>query len=159
MALSFHVSGTIGCSSRRGGFTLLELLVVISILALALAIVPPMLTGATATAELKSAARELSSALRHARSRAIARSQDIALTLNIRSRRYQITGINREHALPTDLDFKVFGAASESPNDDTGGIRFFPDGSSTGGRISVARGARALVVEVDWLLGRVAINE
>jgi len=47
----------------------------------------------------------------------------------------------------------------ESPNDDTGGIRFFPDGSSTGGRISVARGQRTLVVEVDWLLGRVSVNE
>ena len=154
-----QASGPVGVSHRRGGFTLLELLVVISVLALALAIVPPMLTTVTATAELKSAARELASALRHARSRSIARSRDMALTLNVRSRRYQISGTGRDHSLPTDLDFKVYGAASESPNDDTGGIRFFPDGSSTGGRISVTRGRRTLVVEVDWLLGRVSINE
>ncbi len=145
--------------ARGGGFTLLELLVVISLLAMALAVVPPILTSATATAELKGAARELASALRHARSRAIARSQDTALTLNVRTRRYRVTGTQRQHTLPADVEFKVYGAASESPDEDTGGIRFFADGSSTGGRISLARGARTLAVEVDWLLGRVSIDD
>lgn len=155
--VSDHAVRTAPCGGR--GFTLLELLVVISVLAMALAIVPPMLTTATTSAEVKSAARELASALRHARSRAIARGQELAVTVNVRSRRYQITGMPGEHALPARLDLKVYGDASESPDDDTGGIRFFPDGSSTGGRISVAGGQRSMLVEVDWLLGRVSINE
>jgi general secretion pathway protein H len=40
-----------------------------------------------------------------------------------------------------------------------GDIRFNPDGSSTGGRISVADGARSIAVGVDWLSGRVSVAE
>ena len=38
-----------------------------------------------------------------------------------------------------------------------GSIRFFPDGGSNGGRITVASGERKYEVDVDWLTGRVAI--
>ena len=38
-----------------------------------------------------------------------------------------------------------------------GSIRFYPDGGSNGGRITVASGARKFDVDVDWLTGRVAI--
>ena len=40
-----------------------------------------------------------------------------------------------------------------------GDIRFNPDGSSTGGRISVADGARSIAVGVDWLSGRVSVAD
>jgi general secretion pathway protein H len=36
-----------------------------------------------------------------------------------------------------------------------GSIRFNPDGSSTGGRISLADGGRAITIGVDWLTGRI----
>jgi len=42
-------------------------------------------------------------------------------------------------------------------NEKTGSIRFFPDGGSNGGRITVASGDRKFEVDVDWLTGRVAI--
>ena len=38
-----------------------------------------------------------------------------------------------------------------------GGIRFFPDGGSNGGRVSLAVGERRFNVDVDWLTGRVSI--
>jgi len=40
-----------------------------------------------------------------------------------------------------------------------GDIRFNPDGSSTGGRISLADGRRRLGVGVDWLTGRVSVAD
>ena len=42
-------------------------------------------------------------------------------------------------------------------DDKVGAIRFYPDGSSTGGRITVASGERKYLVDVDWLTGRVSI--
>jgi general secretion pathway protein H len=38
-------------------------------------------------------------------------------------------------------------------------VRFFPDGGSNGGRITLAAGDRKYDVDVDWLTGRVAILE
>jgi len=139
------------------GFTLLELLVVVSVLALLVMVVPPFLLGATDRAEQKGAARELAAALRYARSQAIARNRPIALQLNVDAKHYRITDQKREFTLPPELEFKVYGAASEFPNETTGGIRFFPDGSSTGGQISVTLDDTAFAVDVDWLLGRVTI--
>ena len=38
-------------------------------------------------------------------------------------------------------------------------IRFFPDGSSTGGHISLIEGKTEYRVNVDWLTGRIAIED
>jgi general secretion pathway protein H len=40
-----------------------------------------------------------------------------------------------------------------------GAIRFYPDGSSTGGRITVTFGRTQYLVDVDWLTGRVSITD
>ena len=42
-------------------------------------------------------------------------------------------------------------------DDKTGAIRFFPDGGSDGGRVTIAAGERKYEVDIDWLTGRVAI--
>lgn len=144
---------------RERGFTLLELLVVLTVLALLVAVVPPLLSGAIPGAELRTATREVAAALRYARSRAITRGEDTTFHLDVKSRRYRISGVRRDFGLPSDLDISVYGAASASPDDSTGGIRFFPDGSSTGGRIKVASAGRAYHVDVDWLLGRVRVRD
>jgi general secretion pathway protein H len=38
-------------------------------------------------------------------------------------------------------------------------IRFNPDGSSTGGRITVGDAVRKIAVGVDWLTGRVSLSD
>jgi general secretion pathway protein H len=50
-------------------------------------------------------------------------------------------------------------AAFETSGNHLGSIRFFPDGSSTGGSISLASGRETHTVVVDWLTGRVRISE
>jgi general secretion pathway protein H len=42
-------------------------------------------------------------------------------------------------------------------NENEGGIRFDPDGSSTGGRIELGEGPRKIEIGVDWLTGRVSV--
>jgi len=58
-----------------------------------------------------------------------------------------------------NLELKLYAAQSEVSSERRGSIRFYPDGSSTGGRITVAAGERKYLVDVDWLTGRVSINE
>ena len=55
------------------------------------------------------------------------------------------------------IEVKLFTAQSDLVNDKVGAIRFFPDGGSNGGRVTLAVGERKYDVDVDWLTGRVAI--
>ncbi len=63
------------------------------------------------------------------------------------------------HKLARQLELKLFTAQRDLVNDNVGAIRFFADGGSNGGRITLAAGERKFNVDVDWLTGRVAILE
>jgi len=47
----------------------------------------------------------------------------------------------------------------ELVSDTSGGIRFFPDGSSTGGNIAVVLGEREWRINVGWLTGEITLDE
>jgi general secretion pathway protein H len=49
--------------------------------------------------------------------------------------------------------------APERRSETTGLIRFYPDGSSTGGGVSLQRGRDRFDILVNWLTGGVAIHE
>ena len=87
------------------------------------------------------------------------RRRDALLTIDMESREYITTGEHEVHKLPGNIDLKLFTAQTEVTSEHSGSIRFYPDGSSTGGRVTVESGERKYLVDVDWLTGRVAINE
>jgi general secretion pathway protein H len=138
------------------GFTLIEIIVVLALAGLLLALVPPRLSGALAAAEIRSAARELASALRYARSRAVTRHAEVVLTVDTERRRYRVSD-SRWRALPEDLRLTLTTARSERRARGIGSIRFYPDGTGTGGQIALGSGAKRFVVDVSWLTGRIAI--
>ena len=148
-------------TARAGqhGFTLLEILIVLVIGVLLVALVPPLLSGMSGATELRGAARQLAAGLRNARNEAVTHQQEAVLTLDLERRRFGVTGDPREIALPESVALKLYTAQSELLDSATGGIRFFPDGSSTGGAITVSGPKLAYRVNVDWLTGTVAIVE
>jgi general secretion pathway protein H len=146
-----------GALARARGVTLLELLIVISIMAFAVAIVIPTIGGGVSTAELKGAARELASGLRYARGQAIVQRGESFLVLDIEARTFTVPPDVRVHRLPDKIGIKLFTAQRDLVNEKVGAIRFFPDGGSNGGRITLAAGERKFDIDVDWLTGRVAI--
>ena len=155
-------SATAACvrGSRRvqsRGVTLLELLIVLSIMAIVAAMVVPMFGGGVSTGELKGAARQVAAGLRLARSEALATRQETRVVLDLERRTFQVERDAHEHALPQRIELKLFTAESDLVSDKVGAIRFFPDGGSNGGRVSLAVGERKYDVDVDWLTGRVAI--
>ena len=158
--MNVRASSAVHVESRRlsAGVTLLELLVVLVIMAIAAAFVYPMFGGTGAsTAELKSAARQVAAGLRMARSEALATRQETRVVLDLEQRTFRIDRDTYLHALPNQIDVKLFTAQSDLVNDRVGAIRFFADGGSNGGRVTLASGSRKYDIDVDWLTGRVAI--
>jgi general secretion pathway protein H len=140
--------------NRIRGFTLVELLVVLAIAALAMSAVPPLFSAAMPGVEMKAAARRTVSSLRLARELAIRRGTDVALIVDVEQRRLELPG-HKTLTLPTRLDVTLEAADREMLDDRRGAIRFFPDGSSTGGRIILSHGESGYQVGVIWLTGRV----
>jgi general secretion pathway protein H len=144
---------------RSAGFTLLEVIVVLALGAIIYAVILGGSLGKASAADLKAAARSLASGLRTAQTTAMSTRRDALLTLDMDSREYLATGEGQSHKLPDNIDVQLFTAQTEVTSEKRGSIRFYPDGSSTGGRITVASGERKYLVDVDWLTGRVSIDE
>jgi general secretion pathway protein H len=140
------------------GFTLIELLVSLAIIGLALTLIagykPPWSRGLG----LQATAGELAAGLRLARSEAILSNRSVAFDLDLIGHRYRV-GTGTPRHLPADLSLELLTISGEVLNGREGDIRFNPDGSSTGGRISLADGRRRIGVGVDWLTGRVTVAD
>lgn len=141
------------------GVTLLELLVVISIVGLLLAITPPLLGGVLPRVAHEAAAREMVAALRQARTQSIARNHPTDLYVDVAEKQYWTSASPRHSVLPSNLEIALYADDSLARDADTGGIRFYPDGSSTGGRIVLSVQERSYRIDVDWLFGRVTLSE
>ena len=144
-------------SATQAGFTLIELLVVTVIMVMAYSLAGPLISSGVSSTELKASARQLAAGMRKARSDAVSQRRETVLTLDVENRRFQLSGDSRIYRLPKDVEVKLFTAQSELVDSNTGAIRFFPDGGSTGGRITVSAKQRQYSVDVNWLTGQVAI--
>jgi general secretion pathway protein H len=141
-------------ASRPAGFTLIELLVVVTILGLALALIAehgPLRRSALERAAIVS---DLTSGLREARARAIAGNRPISVDFDVGHHTWRIDDLPR-HALPSSLKIAILTTVGEVRDEENAGIRFEPDGSSTGGRIALDDGRRKIAITVDWLSGAV----
>ncbi len=140
-----------------GGFTLIELIVVLLVLGLAYGMTGPLIGETPVGLDLSTASRQLAAGMRKARDVAVTSRKEAVLTLDLHSGTFRLTDDPRIYELPKKLSYSMFTAESETMYTNTGSIRFFPDGSSSGGRITAAAGTSHQSVDVDWIAGRVKI--
>lgn len=143
-------------SHNNRGFSLLELLAVLVLMAGVAATVLPQFNK-TGGAEVQSTARTLAAGLRRARSQAIQHLRPQSLSLDVERREFKLSFESHPRKLSPNIGLKLFTARSELEDPTRGAIRFFSDGGSTGGRITVSGASRELLVNVEWLTGRVSI--
>lgn len=145
-------------AGQRGhrGFTLLELVLVLALVALASLLAASSLRGGFAGMQLRGSAQELASQLRFTRTLAIASGEAQQFTIAPLDRRWTAPK-GREGVVPQRLAVTFYGARDVQPSAGEGAILFFPDGASTGGRIRLARDTATWQVEVAWLTGEVRV--
>ncbi len=124
-----------------------------------LAVTPPLVSRAMPGTQLKGTARQITAALKYARSHAVLNQQESRFLMNVDERWFEVSGRNKPTSLPEDLEYRLFTARAEQINSSLGAVRFYPDGGSTGGRVTLAYGDREYHVDIDWLTGHVRILE
>jgi general secretion pathway protein H len=77
--------------------------------------------------------------------------------VDIENRSYQVPGRKRID-LPEGVDVTITTARSEVTSEAVAGIRFFPDGGSTGGHIELTINEREYRVNVAWLTGETKLE-
>lgn len=128
------------------------------IMVLGMGVIGVKLSSGQGPAELKAAGREIASALRHARGRALTNRENQAVIFDLAENAYQITGVYPPRTIPKSVDVTLDIAKADI--DQSGGrIRFFPDGSSTGGRVTLSQGQREQRIDINWLTGNVGLTD
>ena len=136
------------------GFSLLEVLLVVAILAIASVLAAAVVRGSSPGIQLRAQAKELAAQLRYTRAHAIATGQAQRFTVDPRAHAWTAPG-DRDGEIPEAMEVSFIGAREVQPREGEGAIVFFPDGASTGGRVRLRIRGAAWNVDVAWLTGEV----
>ncbi|MFD2055868.1 GspH/FimT family pseudopilin [Mesorhizobium calcicola] len=144
--------GTSAPANAAAGFTLVEMLVVLAIMALVAAIAAPGLVSNYRTKNLETLAGEITMRLRLSRTSAIAtaRPKQVVVDLGTRTIRF---GERDIVALPDDVKMTVVTGQETVVAGRQTVLTFLPDGSASGMDISLQRNGRATRIAVNWLTG------
>jgi len=136
-------------SARHAGFTLLELLVVIALMAVAMGLLGLGIGQGLQAARERQAVRDLVIALRQTRTHAVLSGAPALLRFDMAERWYQAPGHVRQPLSAT------MGVQLSVAQQWGSAFAFFPDGGSSGGHVVLARGDRRWRIDVAWLTGGV----
>ena len=137
------------------GFTLIELVVALSVATLVLATAPAALDRLYDAMVYRSAVRNVLTELKAARLHAARTGRPVDFVFDVEARNYGIRG-KALREIPERLQVSTVVATSDVFPDELATIRFYPDGSSTGGSLQLMRSSgQGVRLRVDRLLGRV----
>jgi general secretion pathway protein H len=137
------------------GFTLVELMVVIALLALMAGLLPMAFGRLHESAQYRDTVRAVLTDMRAARQQALAEGREVRFAVNLQQRSFGVEG-GPQHTAPDPLELRAIMAEQESGADGSMAIRFLPRGGASGGSVDVIRPSGAGVrLRVDWFSGRV----
>jgi general secretion pathway protein H len=154
-----------GIGSRKGiagpeqGFSLLELVVVLALLALVMGLVVPSMYGAWHREKERASLRQLMTTLRAARSLAATRHGQVRVFLDLGAGRYSVEGTGRSGQLLRSFRLGDAHLVWQDRNARRGYIAFYGDGSSSGGRLVVTDGGgNSQIIDVEIITGKVSLK-
>lgn len=139
---------------KQTGFTLLEVMVAFTIGALLVGLTVPAMMKMYDSMKYRDAVRSVVTALHSTRYAAMTQGEPVDLMVVPSARQIQV-GQGKVEQLAGSISLTVHAAREMSRGEGTAVIRFYPDGSASGGSIDVEHeSGRAVRVRVDWLLGK-----
>lgn len=138
------------------GFSLVELLVVLAIIALAAALVIPTVGSGQSNRMVKQSADAIAGVLQESRLRSLARNEEVSVDFNTTTRVFSASGADFQ--VPENIEIKLLSAKGNALDADPK-FTFFPDGSSTGGSITLSDDRKSSRVAIHWLTGRIAVTD
>jgi general secretion pathway protein H len=137
---------------RSAGFSMLESLVVLALVALLAGMASQLLRPPSAHMRLEAATRGFCATLRATRSRAIATNDEAMVVVDLFNKTYA-SPVGGEGRLPADARITLDVASTQRLSDHSGAITFYPDGGSTGGDMALQISELRATISVNWLTG------
>jgi general secretion pathway protein H len=144
-------------NDREAGYTLLEMLVVLTIIALTAGLVGVHWSGRKNSGNVELEASRIEVALRLARSEALTGGKSVPFDVNVTNRTWQYAH-HPPNAAASGVRLSIYTGRALVAKDE-GTIVFFPNGQSSGGHITVSTLGRVKQIDVDWLTGRIHQDE
>lgn len=141
-------------SDSDAGTTLLEVLLVIALLSLILAATGFLTRSEQRVASLQSTASASIELLNAARLKSSSSGQPVRVGFDPATRSITSPAMEPTVAVGEGMEVR-FEAAREAADVRGLGIVFYPDGSSTGGKITLTRDRETRIITVHWLTGLV----
>jgi len=143
--------------ARDDGFTLMEMVCVLAIMALLAALTFPYLSPGSTPAEAEAYAVKIASLLKADRYAAIRGGVPVATLLSARARTVRSGAGSGVVQLPANIAMDATLAQRCAGVNTSSGIAFFPSGMSCGGVIALTRPGLNIEIRVNWLTGGVEI--
>lgn len=143
-----------GNNVRQQGFTLLEMLAVLVLLSIAYTLLAAGITRGLSSVRERQSVTELMQGMRQARAQAIFEGRPVSLHFDLPKACYAV-GQYPSRCLGSNMQLRVEVAAALMG--EKVAIMFYPDGSSSGGNVSVTSASREARIDVSWLTGSIKI--
>lgn len=134
------------------GFTLVEMLIVLAILALVAAIAGPGLVKRYRTADLQTSASEIVARFRASHTLAIATVKPKQIVIDPQARSIDFDD-GHTIDLPQDVEMVVTTGRETTVDGGEAILTFLPNGSASGVEIDLRQKGRTAHIEVNWLTG------
>jgi general secretion pathway protein H len=139
------------------GFSLLEMVCAMALIAILAAVLLPIAPRQTSRARLQAYALETATLLKSDRNAAIRAGADVATLVDAPSRAIRSGATSQTIRIPDDVRFDALLPRTCQQRAVLSTISFFADGMSCGGAITLARLDMAYEIRVNWLTGRIEI--
>jgi general secretion pathway protein H len=139
------------------GFTLLEMVCVLAIIALLSAVLLPFIPHETSRSRLQAYALQTAALLKTDRDAAITRQTSVVTLVDAETRAIRSGASRALILIPDDVRFDTLLPQTCRQQAALSTIRFFANGTSCGGTIALTRFDTGYEIRVNWLTGRIEV--